>query len=52
MISGKFKECASNEANPNWKKHIERQQDLYQRENDIRSEYERDYTRILHSLTC
>lgn len=50
MISGKFKECASNEANPNWEKHIERQQDLYKRENDIRSEYERDYTRILHSL--
>lgn len=50
MISGQFKECASNEANPNWEKHIERQQELYQRENDIRSEYERDYTRILHSL--
>ena len=50
MISGKFKECASNEANPNWEKHIARQQDLYKRENDIRSEYERDYTRILHSL--
>ena len=50
MISGKFKEYASNEVNPNWGKHIERQQDLYKRENDIRSEYERDYTRILHSL--
>lgn len=50
MISGKFAECASNEANPNWNKHIERQTELYQRENDIRSEYERDYTRILHSL--
>ena len=50
MISGQFKEFASNESNPNWAKHIERQQELYQRENDIRSEYERDYTRILHSL--
>lgn len=50
MISGQFKEFASNESNPNWTKHIERQQELYKRENDIRSEYERDYTRILHSL--
>lgn len=50
MISGRFKECASDEANPNWEKHIERQQELYKRDNDIRSEYERDYTRILHSL--
>lgn len=50
MISGQFKNYASNEANPNWEKHIERQQELYKRENDIRSEYERDYTRILHSL--
>lgn len=50
MISEQFKECASNETNPNWAKHIERQQELYKRENDIRSEYERDYTRILHSL--
>lgn len=50
MISGRFKEYASNETNSNWKKHIERQQELYKRDNDIRSEYERDYTRILHSL--
>lgn len=50
MIVGQFKECASNENNPNWSKHIERQQELYKRENDISSEYERDYTRILHSL--
>ena len=50
MISGQFKECASQESNPNWSKHIERQQELYKRENDIRSDYERDYTRILHSL--
>lgn len=50
MTSGKFKGYASNESNPNWQKHIERQQELYRRDNDIRSEYERDYTRILHSL--
>ena len=50
MISGQFKNCASNKTNPDWSKHIERQQKLYKRENDIRSDYERDYTRILHSL--
>lgn len=50
MTSGKFKGYASNESNPNWQKHIERQKELYRRDNDIRSEYERDYTRILHSL--
>jgi len=50
MISGQFKDVASNESNPHWAKHIKRQQELYKRENDIRSEYERDYTRILHSL--
>lgn len=50
MVSGKFAEYSSKETNPNWGKHIERQQELYKRENDIRSEYERDYTRILHSL--
>ncbi|WP_024861850.1 deoxyguanosinetriphosphate triphosphohydrolase family protein [Ruminococcus flavefaciens] len=50
MIEGKFKGIASYPGNPNWDKHIERQQELYQRENDIRTEYERDYTRILHSL--
>ena len=45
-----FKEYSSNEKNPDWEKHIERENQLYQRKNDIRSEYERDYTRILHSL--
>ena len=50
MVSDLFREYASSEANPNWKKQIERQQELYKRECDIRSEYERDYTRILHSL--
>ena len=44
MISGQFKESVSQESNTNWSKHIERQQELYKRANDIRSEYERDYT--------
>lgn len=50
MIPNLFQSVASNESNPNWSKHIERQAELYQRDNDIRSPYERDYTRILHSL--
>ena len=50
MPSNLFREFASAEENKDWKSHIERQHKLYQRENDIRSEYERDYTRILHSL--
>lgn len=45
-----FETVASTEANPNWKEHIKRERSLYERENDIRSAYERDYTRILHSL--
>lgn len=50
MTANLFREYASNENNVDWKNHIEREIPLYQRKNDIRSEYERDYTRILHSL--
>lgn len=32
MVSDLFREYASSEANPNWKKQIERQQELYKRE--------------------
>ena len=45
----KFKKYAANEDNPKWEKMIKREKDIYKRENDIRSEFERDYTRILHS---
>lgn len=50
MKSNQFANLASYEQNPNWNKHIERYGDLYERNNDIRAQYERDYTRILHSL--
>ena len=50
MKAGLFSEYASNEQNPDWEKHIERRVPLYKKKEDIRSEYERDYTRILHSL--
>ena len=43
------KQSATNE-NPKWNNIIKRETDLYSRKNDIRSEFERDYTRIIHSL--
>ena len=44
-----FYELSANEKNPKWKNMIKREKTLYSRENDIRSEFERDYTRIIHS---
>ena len=43
-----FKSVAANSNNPNWNNMIKREDILYKRENDIRSDFERDYTRILH----
>ncbi|MBO4859904.1 MAG: dNTP triphosphohydrolase [Treponema sp.] len=37
-----------NENSPKWKDAIHRETPIYSRNNDIRSEFERDYTRILH----
>lgn len=37
------------EDNPNWELAIRRQNDLYRRHDEIRNEFVRDYTRILHS---
>ena len=47
-MENKFKNCAANENNSKWKNMIKREKELYKRGNDIRSEFERDYTRILH----
>ncbi|MFA7659002.1 MAG: HD domain-containing protein [Candidatus Gastranaerophilaceae bacterium] len=44
-----FKELAATESNPNWLKLIAREAELYVKPNDLRSEFERDYNRILHS---
>ena len=44
-----FINVSANEKNPNWNNIISRQTPLYSRNNDIRSEFERDYTRIIHS---
>ena len=45
-----LKNVAANENNPKWNNIIKRETDLYSRGNDIRSEFERDYTRVIHSL--
>ena len=36
--------------NDNWEKLTERTSELYSRNDDVRSPFARDYTRILHSL--
>ena len=46
---GVFESVASNKNNPNWERLIERRDDLYEREGDKRIQFQRDYTRILHS---
>jgi len=48
-MENKFKDYAANENNPKWEKLIRREKEIYKRENDMRSEFERDYTRVLHS---
>lgn len=44
-----FKEYSANKNNPKWENYISRINPLYTRNSDIRSEFERDYTRIIHS---
>lgn len=44
-----FKSYAANQDNPKWDNIISREFPLYHRDTDIRSEFERDYTRIIHS---
>ena len=43
-----LKKYAATEENENWENLIKREKTLYKRNNDIRSEFERDYTRIIH----
>lgn len=44
-----FKEFAMTEKNPKWENVIKRKNRLYSRKDDIRSNFERDYTRIIYS---
>lgn len=48
-MKNSFKDFLANEKNPKWNNIIKREKELYSRNNDIRSEFERDYTRIIHS---
>lgn len=50
MQTKQFKDVAANEFNPNWSKLTERPNTLYSRPDDLRSEFGRDHTRILHSM--
>ena len=50
METNRFKDVASTPQNPEWETHISREKPLYRRKNEIRSDYERDFTRILHCL--
>lgn len=43
-----LKDYAATESNPKWDNIIKREKPLYIRESDIRSDFERDYTRIIH----
>lgn len=45
----KFENYAANLNNPKWNYMIKRETPLYSRENDLRNEFQRDYTRIIHS---
>lgn len=50
MMEGKkFAAVAAGPEHPNWAQLIHREQTLYTRSDDVRSEFVRDYTRILHS---
>lgn len=44
-----FKEVSANLENPKWNNIIKREKSLYKRDSEMRSEFERDYTRIINS---
>ena len=44
-----FKNVSANENNPKWNQMIKREQELYSKAGDIRSPFERDFNRILHT---
>lgn len=47
-MQNSFYKVRTDENNENWKQATKREIQIYSRNNDIRSEFERDYTRILH----
>ena len=44
-----LQKVSANPENPRWENIIKRQNSLYKRDNEIRSEFERDYTRVINS---
>lgn len=44
----KFSSVAATPSNPNWNNLISRKDELYKKKNDVRSEFERDYDRIIY----
>lgn len=50
MAKEKFKDVATTIGNANWEEMTKRTEQLYSRNDDVRSPFARDYTRILHSL--
>lgn len=44
-----LQKVSANPENPNWENIIKRQNSLYKRDNELRSEFERDYTRVINS---
>jgi len=49
MERGLFRSVSVHEGNPQWGQSISRIKQLYKKADDIRSQFARDYTRILHS---
>ncbi len=50
MAMNALRDVAAFSGNPRYTELIQRRSPLYQREGDVRSPFQRDYTRILHSL--
>ena len=48
-MKNSFKNLSANSNNPKWNNIISRQKPLYSRAMDTRNDFERDYTRIIHS---
>lgn len=48
IMENLFKDVSANPNNKKWSNMIKRESELYKRSGDVRSEFERDYTRILH----
>ena len=44
----KFETVAMTEQNPKWNNAIKREKELYSRNNEIRTDFERDYTRVIN----